>query len=341
MAGNRFPSDHMAGRPGAELGIRGSAKRSLWPTRISLLKAPKATNTASASFPSAACVLGRAASRSKCRLRQGRAASRAEPSQCRKKSAALHTGGSHRLPLRACRNSAPLVGICAARLVPGLVKPHPRGKTRARVRESRAIERDQIMATKTTQKNASNTMHRSQPSRQAIALELVAAHAPSHALVGRLCSTFGLDPVDYEGIRETTKDQISLSAEALQPTVNETAMKIHLQRVVGSFVSSAHGAAQFYGVKVTQARDLTSKLANDDRDEDREGVYGFESRAARARQFAAEAGLTAFALMAAAEGAVDAYTHITGDKWKPYEPPVAGPATVGRKAAEAEIAAFG
>ena len=34
--------------------------------------------------------------------------------------------------------------------------------------------------------------------------------------------------------------------------------------------------------------------------------------------------------MAAAEGAVDAYTHVTGDKWKPYEPTLAGPATVGR-----------
>ena len=259
-----------------------------------------------------------------------------------KKSTALHTQGPYRLPLRACRNPAPLVDICAARLVPGLVKPHPREKTRAQgSRISRANERDQIMATKTTQKNASNTMHRIQPPRQAITLELVAAHAPSHALVGRLCSTFGLDPVDYDGIREATKDQIGLSAEALQPTVNDTAMKIHLQRVVGSFVSSAHGAAQFYGGKVTQARDLTSKLANDDRDEDREGVYGFESRAARARQFAAEAGLTAYALMAAAEGAVDAYTHITGEKWKPYEPPLAGPATVGRQAAEAEIAAFG
>ena len=101
------------------------------------------------------------------------------------------------------------------------------------------------MATKTAPKNTSNTILRSSQSRQAITLELVAAHAPSQGLVGRLCSTFGLDPVDYEGIRETTKEQISLSAEALQPTVNETAMKIHLQRVVGSFVSSAHGAAQF------------------------------------------------------------------------------------------------
>jgi hypothetical protein len=95
------------------------------------------------------------------------------------------------------------------------------------------------MATKTAQKNTSNTILRSPPSRQAITLELVAAHAPSHALVGTLCSTFGLDAVDYEGIREATKEPISLSAEALQPTVNETAMKIHLQRVVGSFVGSA------------------------------------------------------------------------------------------------------
>ena len=92
-----------------------------------------------------------------------------------------------------------------------------------------------------------------------VTLQPVAAHAPSHGLVGRRCSTFGLDPVDYEGIREATKEQISLSAEALQPTVNETAMKIHLQRVVGSFVGSAHGAAQFYGGKVTQARDLQAR----------------------------------------------------------------------------------
>jgi hypothetical protein len=45
--------------------------------------------------------------------------------------------------------------------------------------------------------------------------------------------------------------------------------------------------------------------------------------------------------MAAAEGAVDADTHVSGDKWKPYDPPVAGPATVSRQAAKAEIAAFG
>jgi len=48
-------------------------------------------------------------------------------------------------------------------------------------------------------------------------------------------------------------------------------------------------------------------------------VLGFESKAARAAAFAAEMGLQASALYAAAEGAVSAFAHITGDDWKPYE----------------------
>ena len=74
-----------------------------------------------------------------------------------------------------------------------------------------------------------------------------------------------------------------------------------------AYVGSAYGAAQFYGTKVTQARDLTVASQNDDRDEDRDGVAGFESNGERARLFAAEMGLQAYALMAAAEGAVHAY----------------------------------
>jgi hypothetical protein len=43
-------------------------------------------------------------------------------------------------------------------------------------------------------------------------------------------------------------------------------MKIHLQRIVGAFVSSAYGASIFYQGKVTQAKDLTMASQNDDRD---------------------------------------------------------------------------
>ena len=198
------------------------------------------------------------------------------------------------------------------------------------------------MAAKTsTRKTAQVPATRKSPVRQAITFELVQAHAPHAGLAENLSRTFGIDPVDYAAILEATEENIGLSANALQPTLNDKAMEIHLQRVVGSFVSSAYGAATFYGTKVTQAKDLTMKSQNDDRDEDRGGVSGFESKAERARQFAAEMGLQAYALMAAAEGAVSAYAHITGEDWKPYEAPAAPASSTSRQSAEAQMAAFG
>jgi hypothetical protein len=198
------------------------------------------------------------------------------------------------------------------------------------------------MAAKTsTAKTAQVPATRKSPVRQAITFELVQAHAPHAGLAENLSRTFGIDPVDYAAILEATEENIGLSAKALQPTLNDKAMEIHLQRVVGSFVSSAYGAATFYGTKVTQAKDLTMKSQNDDRDEDRGGVSGFESKAERARQFAAEMGLQAYALMAAAEGAVSAYAHITGEDWKPYEAPAAPASSTSRQSAEAQMAAFG
>jgi hypothetical protein len=45
--------------------------------------------------------------------------------------------------------------------------------------------------------------------------------------------------------------------------------------------------------------------------------------------------------MAAAEGAVHAYAHITGDEWKPYEPPATPGASISRQSADAQLGAFG
>ena len=197
------------------------------------------------------------------------------------------------------------------------------------------------MATsKSAPTTAQQPARRAQPVRQTVTFELVQAHAPHAGLAENLARTFGLDLVDYAAIREATEEHVALSARALQPALNDKAMEIHLQRVVGSFVSSAYGAAQFYGTKVTQARDLTVASQNDDRDEDRGGGAGFVGKAERARIFAAEMGLQAHALMAAAEGAVSAYAHLTGEDWKPYEPPSA-PSAGARQSAAAELAAFG
>ena len=189
---------------------------------------------------------------------------------------------------------------------------------------------------------ASKSATRRQTTRPAITFERIQAHAPNAGLAENLSRTFGLEPVDYAAILERTEEHIALAAQALQSALNDKALQIHLQRVVGAFVGSAYGATQFYGTKVTQARDLTMASQNNDRDEDRDGAAGFESKAQRARRFAAEMGLQAHALMAAAEGAISAYVHVTGEGWKPYErdaEPRTG--TSSRQSADAELAAFG
>ena len=191
---------------------------------------------------------------------------------------------------------------------------------------------------KPAQTAARTNSRRNEQERKPITLEMVLAICPHARLAESLSTTFGLDPVDTAGIREATEEHVALAAKALP--LSEKALEMHLQRVVGAYVGSAFGAGQFYSQKVTQARDLTAAGSNDSRDEDRDGVSGFDSRAERARAFAAEMGLQAHALAAAAEGAASAYAHLTGQDWKPYEgqTPVR---SVSQASAVAQIAAFG
>jgi hypothetical protein len=205
---------------------------------------------------------------------------------------------------------------------------------------SRAERKIEIMTRKSTQTVAKTTTPRFQAARQSITFELIVRLAPHQGLTDNLVRTFGLEPVHYDTIRDATAEHIGRAAKAFGTALNEKALQIHLQRITGAFVGSAFGAAQFYGTKKSAAMELTSKLLNDDRDEDREGPAGFESKAERARLFAAEMALQSFALMAAAEGAISAYADLTGDEWKPYEAPLAPAASVSRKSAATEMAAF-
>ncbi len=198
------------------------------------------------------------------------------------------------------------------------------------------------MATKTQLKSpqAQTRTARPQPPRQAITLETVRAIAPTEAKAERMSETFGLEPVHFPSIRESTEEHVVRIANELRDNLNDKAMAIFLQRVVGSFVSGAYGAAQFYGNKKSDALALHSRLLNDARDEDRGAVSGFEGKAERASTFAAEMGLQAYALFAAAEGAVHAYAHITGDDWKPYERDLSTAETVQGRSATAMQAAL-
>jgi hypothetical protein len=179
-------------------------------------------------------------------------------------------------------------------------------------------------------------------SQRATTLDMVRHACPDTSQALRISESFGLPLVDSEGIRQLHHSQLIDSAAALKNGLSEKAMQIHLQRLVGSYVGSAYGAGQFYSRSVTEARDLTAKLSNDFRDEDLDGPAGFDSRAQRKREFAADMGLQAHALLMAAEGAVLAYADITGETWRPYQhvSPAASTPSIDERAASLQLAAF-
>ena len=119
-------------------------------------------------------------------------------------------------------------------------------------------------------------------------------------------------------------------------------MQIHLQRIVGAFVGSAYGAATFYQSKVTDSpRPHRGVPERRPRRGPRPGWPGSRARPNAPASSPPEMGLQAYALMAAAEGAVHAYAHVTGETWKPYEAPIAASSSTARKSAAEELAAFG
>ncbi|KRB29641.1 hypothetical protein [Mesorhizobium sp. Root172] len=178
--------------------------------------------------------------------------------------------------------------------------------------------------------------------RKGTTLEMVRLCCPDGNQAALISESFGLPVLDSDGIREFHERSLIESADTLSEGLSEKAMQIHLQRIVGSHVGSAFGAGQFYSKAVTEAKDATARLANDTRDEDIDGPVGFDSKAQRKREFAAEMGLQSHALRMAAEGAVAAYEHVVGESWKPYERQSENPGQgVSRQAADLQMAALG
>ncbi|BCH19770.1 hypothetical protein [Mesorhizobium sp. L-2-11] len=178
--------------------------------------------------------------------------------------------------------------------------------------------------------------------RKGTTLEMVRLCCPDSRQATLISESFGLPVLDSDGIREFHERSLIDGADTLAEGLSDKAMQIHLQRIVGSHVGSAYGAGQFYSKAVTEAKDATARLANDTRDEDIDGPVGFDGKAQRKREFAAEMGLQAHALRMAAEGAVAAYEHVVGEGWKPYERQTENPGqSVSRQAADLQMAALG
>ena len=187
---------------------------------------------------------------------------------------------------------------------------------------------------------AKTTSAKAAKAERPITIERARLLCPHAGIAEKVAEAFGLTVPDFDGIREAHESALRQMWHSFDEALNERATQMHFQRITGSFVSSALGAGEFYSTKVTESRDATAKAANEFRDEDRGAPAGFESRAERARVFAAEMAMQAYALLAAAEGAIAAYAEITGEDWKPYLAPVQGPATVERKSVAAQMGAF-
>ncbi len=178
--------------------------------------------------------------------------------------------------------------------------------------------------------------------RKGATIEMVRLTCPDEAQALRIADSFGTAILDSDGIRDMHERLIVETATGLSEGLGERAMQIHLQRIVGAYVGSAHGAGQFYSRAVTEARDATAKGSADARDEDLDGPVGYDSAAQRKREFAADMGVQSHALRMAAEGAVAAYEHVVGEKWKPFERTIENPGqSVDRKAADLQMAALG
>ena len=122
--------------------------------------------------------------------------------------------------------------------------------------------------------------------------------------------------LDVTGIREAHEAALAAMATTRVASPTEKPATMHFERVVGSLVGSAFGTEKALSQKAPEARGLATRLVRRYRDEDRDGVAGFDGKAQRARRFAAAAGIQALAQLAAADGAVQAYRIIPSEDWK-------------------------
>jgi hypothetical protein len=174
--------------------------------------------------------------------------------------------------------------------------------------------------------------------RQALTFEMALQLCPHQGVAENVAQAFGLVVPEYETIRAEHTGALERLAEAFEGSLNDKATEMHFQRIVGALVGSAVGAGRFYSTKVGEARAATAR-AGDGGDDEHGTPIGVESKAQRTREFAADMAMQAYALLAAAHGAIDAYKELTGSDWKAYEAPAE--AAVEKKAATAQIGAFG
>ena len=138
------------------------------------------------------------------------------------------------------------------------------------------------MANKTRTQTAAKPATRTASDRKPVTLEMAVALCPNANLAENLSRTFGLDPVDTAGIREATEEHVA-SGRPSSPRLSPRRLwKCTCSGSSAPMSVPPSGPASSIPQKVTQARDLTAKIANDAAMRTVTVWSGFESRAGRA-----------------------------------------------------------
>ena len=174
--------------------------------------------------------------------------------------------------------------------------------------------------------------------KQKISFETARLLGPTEGQAARIAESYGLNLPDYDGVRAVHSEALHNMAKSFDGSLNEKATKMHFQRIVGSLVSSAVGAGRFYSDKVLEARAAAARTAEGGQEPD--APVGFESKARRLAEFAADMAMQAHAILAAADGALEAYKEITGEDWVAYEAPVDGHAALEQSSLKTQLSAF-
>jgi hypothetical protein len=171
-----------------------------------------------------------------------------------------------------------------------------------------------------------------------VSFEMATLLCPTAPQAERVAEKFGLLAPDYEAIRELHARALHDMAGGFAGALNDKATQMHFQRIVGSLVSSAVGAGRFYSEKVSEARTAAARAADGGKEPD--APAGFESRALRIAEFAADMAMQSHALLAAAHGAVDSYKQITGDNWVAYQAHDDAQGSLQQRSLKTQLSAF-
>ena len=146
-----------------------------------------------------------------------------------------------------------------------------------------------------------------------ISLEIAAATCASARTVHSTAALSGLEVLDADDTRREIRSSVAAIGATLLPVAGDLATRGALHRIVATLVARAIDQGRLYQHAMSESHAASARVMQSG-SEPSERLTEAARRLSRA---AAEAALTSYAMLAAAEGAAMAYADVTGQPWVP------------------------